>query len=308
MTFIPVSLQETLEDAIIISGKGVHSGKSARMCLRPAAADSGLRFRRSDLPGRPEIPARVANVTRTMLATSLGANGAEVHTVEHILSALIGMGIDNAIIELDGPEVPIFDGSAGPFVRRIRDVGAALLPVEKHVWVPLKPVRVQDGDKWIEIEPAERLSIDYTLHYEHPVIGQQRFVYEHHPRRYEVEISHARTFALVRDLDAMYAGGFALGGALDNAVAVGDQGVLNPDGLRYADEFVRHKILDIIGDLALIGGPILGKIRAYKSGHTLNRQFARALLEAGLVERSPLSDVPRRVRALASQHVQVLSA
>lgn len=308
MAFVAVSLQETLEDAIVVSGRGVHSGKAARMYLRPAPADFGLRFRRSDLPGRPEILARVENVTHTKLATSLGVNGAHVNTVEHILSALIGMGIDNAIIELDGPEVPIFDGSAGPFVRRIRDVGTALLPVEKHVWVPLRPVRVQDGDKWIAIEPADRLSIDYTLHYEHPVIGQQRYVYEHHPRRYEVEISHARTFALVSDLEAMHASGFALGGALDNAVAVDDTGVLNADGLRYSDEFVRHKILDIIGDLALIGGPILGKIRANKSGHTLNRQFVRALLAAGLVERSPLSDVPRRIRAVASQHVQVLSA
>lgn len=308
MSLTSIPLQETLEDAIVISGKGVHSGHAARMYLRPAPVDSGLRFRRIDLPGRPEIPAHVDYVTQTHLATTLGRDGAAVHTVEHVLSALVGMGVDNAVIEIEGPEIPIFDGSAGPFVRRIRDVGTALLPAEKHVWMPRQPVRVEDGDKWIEIEPAERLSVDYTLSYDHPVIGTQRVLYEHQPRRYEVDISHARTFALLRDLEAMRTAGLALGGDLDNAVAVGDDRVMNPDGLRYPDEFARHKILDIVGDLALVGGPIVGRIRAYKSGHTLNRQFVKELLAAGLVERAPLSEVPRRLRATPTPRIQVLSA
>lgn len=308
MSFIQVTLQETLEDAIVISGKGVHSGHAARMFLRPASADTGIRFRRIDLPGRPEIPAHVSNVTQTRLATTLGVGGAEVNTVEHILAALVGMGVDNAIVELEGPEIPIFDGSAGPFVRRIRDVGTVLLPVEKHVFMPIQSVRVEDGDKWLEIEPDDKLSIDYTLHYDHPVVGMQRYIYDHHPRRFESDISHARTFALLRDVEAMRAAGLALGGDINNAVAVGEDRVLNPDGLRYPDEFARHKILDIVGDLALVGGAIVGKIRGYKSGHTLNRQFVKALVASGLVERSPLSDVRRRLRATPSQRVQVLSA
>ncbi len=303
-----IHLQQSLEDAVVVDGHGIHSGKPARMFLRPSAPNTGIRFRRIDLPGRPEIPARIEHVTRTMLATTLGNKDAEVYTVEHVLSALFGMGINNAIVELDGPEVPIFDGSAGPFVKLIRNVGTCMQPAEKHVWVVNRPVRVEDGDKWIEIEPARTFSIDFTIEFADSVIGTQRLVYEHSPRRYELEISHARTFALAAEIETMRANGFALGGDFDNAVVVGDDGVLNTDGLRYPDEFVRHKILDLIGDVGMIGGPVVGAIRAHKSGHTLNRNFVKELIRSGIAQKAPMSDVGRRLRDTSTQHIQVISA
>lgn len=307
MAEIAPVLQQTLQDALKVCGVGIHSGRPVRMFLRPAAANSGIRFRRIDLPGRPEIPATIDHVTRTTLATTIGSGGVEVHTIEHVMSALFGLGVDNVVIEIDGPEVPIFDGSAGPFVRLLREVGTVLLPLERHVFLPGRPVRVEEGDKWIEIEPDEHLSIDFTLDYPDTVIGRQRLVYKHSPKRYEVEIAHARTFGFAHEVEQLRAAGFAHGGALDNAVVVGSDSVLNPEGLRYPDEFVRHKILDLIGDIGLIGGPIVGRIRAHKSGHTLNRRFVRALIEGGLVERSPLSDVGRRVRENYEQHIHVIA-
>lgn len=310
MRQVSVPLQQSLEDAVIVEGTGLHSGEAARLVLRPAPPDTGILFRRTDLPGRPEIPAAVDHVVRTMLATTLGFNGVEVNTVEHLISALVGMGIDNVYVELDGPEIPIFDGSAGPFVKLIRDVGTALQPVEKHVWIPSGPVRVtgDEDDKFIEIVPAEHYEIDFTLIYDIPAIGTQRYVYRHDPTAYETEIAPARTFGLVRDIETMRANGFALGGDFANAVVVDENHVVNPDGLRFPDEFVRHKILDLIGDLGLIGGAILGRVRACKSGHTLNRRLVRELIRQGLAERSPLSEVPHRLRDSSQRDLQVISA
>lgn len=305
----PLPLQQSLEDAVVVEGIGLHSGAPARLFLRPADPDTGIRFRRTDLPGRPEISAAVDNVTRTTLATTLGHEGVEVHTVEHLISALVGLGIDNVVVELEGPEVPIFDGSAGPFVRLIRDVGTVLQPVEKHVWIPQGPVRVEEGDKWIVIEPAETYSIDFTLIYDDvPAIGTQRLQYEHSPEAYETEIASARTFGLLRDVETMRRNGFALGGDAGNAVVVDHDRVLNEDGLRFPDEFVRHKILDLIGDFGLIGGQLLGRVRACKSGHTLNRRLVKELMRRGLAERSPLSQVPQRLRAWGARDLQVISA
>ncbi len=303
----PLPLQQSLEDAVVVEGIGLHSGAPARLFLRPADPNTGIRFRRTDLPGRPEILAAVDNVTRTTLATTLGQDGVEVHTVEHLISALVGLGIDNVVVELEGPEVPIFDGSAGPFVRLIRDVGTVLQPVEKHVWIPQGPVRVEDGDKWIEVEPAETYSIDFTLIYDDvPAIGTQRLQYEHSPEAYETEIASARTFGLLRDVETMRQNGFALGGDAGNAVVVDHDRVLNEDGLRFPDEFVRHKILDLIGDFGLIGGQLLGRVRACKSGHTLNRRLVKELMRRGLAERAPLSEVPQRLRAWGARDLQVL--
>lgn len=305
----PLPLQQSLEDAVVVEGIGLHSGAPARLFLRPAAPDTGIRFRRTDLPGRPEIAATVNNVTRTTLATTLGQNGVEVHTVEHLISALVGLGLDNVVVELEGPEVPIFDGSAGPFVRLIRDVGTVLQPVEKHAWIPQGPVRVEDGDKWIEIQPAEEYAIEFTLVYaDVPAIGTQHLTYQHSPEAYEAEIASARTFGLMRDVETMRANGFALGGDAGNAVVVDHDRVLNSDGLRFPDEFVRHKVLDLVGDLGLIGGQLLGRVRAYKSGHTLNRLLVKELMRRGLAERSPLSEVPQRLRVRGARDLQVISA
>ncbi|RMF11911.1 MAG: UDP-3-O-[3-hydroxymyristoyl] N-acetylglucosamine deacetylase [Candidatus Dadabacteria bacterium] len=308
MSLSHVPLQETVEDAVCFSGRGVHGGAPCRVFVRPAPVDHGIVFRRIDLPGEPRIPARVEHVVSTTLATTLGVGEATVGTVEHLLSALLGLGIDNALIDVEGPELPILDGSAGPFTHELRGRGTAMLQAEKHVWIPIKPVRIEDGNRWIEIEPADELIIDYTLQYDHPVIGTQRVVYRHSPVNYERELSHARTFGLAAEVEMMRQQGLAIGGALDCAVVVGDDRVLNPEGLRYPDEFARHKILDIIGDLAMIGGPILGRITASRSGHSLNQRFVEALLDGGLVECSPLSEVRNVIDAQPTQRVEVLSA
>jgi len=181
-------------------------------------------------------------------------------------------------------------------------------PIEKHVWIPIRSVRVSDGDAWIEIEPADTLTIDYTLAYDNAVIGTQRVSYNHSPRRYELEIAHARTFGLERDVEMLRQKGFALGGELNNAVVVGEDRVLNRDGLRYPDEFARHKILDLIGDMAMIGGHIVGTIRAYKSRHTLNRTFVTRLLDQGIAELTPASTVRRYIMQNQPQQIEILSA
>lgn len=272
-------LQSTLRDAVEIEGIGLHSGTTVRMTVRPAQANSGIRFRRVDMAGAPEIAAHISAVVRTSLATTLSAGEAHVATVEHVLSALAGIGLDNAVIEVDSFEVPIMDGSVRPLVEALLTVGLDPQDAPRRVYRVEKPIRVGSDDRWIRVEPAEAMLVDLTLDYAHSSIGRQQFLYRHATDHYVTQIAPARTFTTEQDLDAVRAAGFGLGGSLDNAIVATQDGVANPEGLRFADEFARHKVLDVVGDFALIGGPIVGKITAYRSGHETNCLAVQALLD-----------------------------
>jgi UDP-3-O-[3-hydroxymyristoyl] N-acetylglucosamine deacetylase len=249
------------------------------MTLKPAPAGAGIVFIRTDL-GNAEIKATHANTAATSYATTLSREGASVSTVEHLLAAFSGLGIDNMYVELDAPEVPIMDGSAAAFVRLIAEAGiktqTALQPVIKVV----RPVFVREGNKQIAIWPAETTSISYFIDFNHPMLKEQSLQYQPSEESFLREVSDARTFGFLSDVQLLRANGLAKGGSLDNAVILGEDAVLNKGGLRYKDEFVRHKILDLIGDLALLGMPVIGHIVAHKSGHALNAQMAARLLNS----------------------------
>lgn len=276
-------LQTTLAREVELSGIGLHTGKPCRLFIHPARAHTGIVFYpRGAL--HPRVPAFVTHVTRTELATTLGVPGFELFTIEHLMSSLAGLGIDNVRIEAEGPEIPILDGSALPFVERFLAAGLEPLPEEKRFWVIRSRVRVGGAEKWIECSPAPEFELDVEIDFPHPVIGKQRYRYVHHPERYVREIAPARTFGFLKDVETMRRAGLALGGSLLNAVVLDDRGIINPEGARFPDEFARHKILDLIGDLGLIGGPIIGRIRAYRPGHELNHLFLEQLLLRGAIE------------------------
>jgi UDP-3-O-[3-hydroxymyristoyl] N-acetylglucosamine deacetylase len=268
--------QRTVAKRVSATGVGLHSGKPATITLAPAAADSGINFVRMDLGA--EIPARADQVVDTTLSTNLGLGPARAHTVEHVLSALSGMGIDNCRVELDGPEAPILDGSAAPFVCLIREAGVALQRPGKRFLIIQKPVEVRDGDKLARFDPAESFSVDFTVDFRHPLVTDQSFRFQLSDRAYEREVARARTFCFLRDVEKMQAMGLAKGGSLENAVVIDEFSILNPEGLRFPDEFARHKVLDAIGDLTLIGHPVIGAFTARKSGHTLNQAVVRRVL------------------------------
>lgn len=272
--------QRTVSQRVWAEGVGIHSGQRCRLAVLPAAPDSGLVFVRTDLPGRVEIPADVNQVVESRLATTLGRSGATVGTVEHLMAALYGLGIDNARIEVDGPEVPILDGSAEPFVRMILAGGGTVAQRSrpKRFFVVKKTVRIADGDRSVTLRPHGCFTIDFSIDFPHPVVGKQRREFVLSDRSFLHEISRARTFGFAREVEAMKAAGLARGGSLDNAVVVDDFCVQNPDGLRYPDEFVRHKVLDALGDLALIGAPIIGRFEAVKAGHALTAALLHKLL------------------------------
>ncbi len=271
--------QQTLARPVTCRGIGVHSGQAARLTLLPAPPDTGLVFVRTDLPGLPVIPARAANVVGTTLATSLGREGAEVSTVEHLLAALHGLGIDNAVAEVDGPEVPIMDGSAAPFVRLLDAAGRVVLDAPRRTLVVDRPVRVREGGREIAVEPADRLEIAYEIAFDHPAIPPQSLTLAVDPARFVAELAPARTFGFLAEVEALKARGLARGGSLENAVVVGPDRVLNPEGLRFPDEFVRHKALDLVGDLALLGLPLRGRVSVSRGGHQLHTRLVRALLD-----------------------------
>ncbi|HEY6106701.1 MAG TPA: UDP-3-O-acyl-N-acetylglucosamine deacetylase [Anaeromyxobacteraceae bacterium] len=258
------------------TGVGLHSGKPATLTLAPAPADAGVTFVRMDLG--VEIPARAEHVVDTTLSTNLGLGKARVHTVEHLLAALTGLGIDNCRVEVYGPEIPILDGSAAPFVALIHEAEVAVQRTGKRVIVVERPVEVRDGDKFARIEPSDSLSIDFTVDFGHPLITNQSFRFVLSDRAFEREVARARTFCLLRDVEKMQSMGLARGGSLDNAVVVDDFSILNPEGLRFSDEFARHKVLDALGDLSLAGLPVIGAFRAVKSGHAMNQALVRQLL------------------------------
>jgi UDP-3-O-[3-hydroxymyristoyl] N-acetylglucosamine deacetylase len=282
-------LQTTIAREVELSGIGLHTGKRSWLCLKPARANTGIVFvPRGSASFR--IPAFVTHVTRTELATTLGVPGFELFTIEHLLSSLFGLGVDNILVEMDGPEIPIMDGSSLYFVKEILDAGLELLDDEKRFWIVRSRVKVGRPEKWIECFPSPYFELDVEIDFPHPVIGKQRYQYRHSPSRYIEEIAPARTFGFLKDVEAMRRAGLALGGSLENAVVIDDRGIVNPGGLRFPDEFARHKVLDLIGDLGLVGGPIIGKIRAYRPGHELNHIFLERLLMQGAIEPVPASE------------------
>lgn len=272
--------QRTLKNVIRATGVGLHTGEKVYLTLLPAAPDVGIVFRRVDLDEPVEIKAHPENVGDTQLSTCLVKDGVRVSTVEHLLSAMAGLGIDNAYVELSAPEVPIMDGSAGPFVFLIQSAGIQEQEAPKRFIRIKKPVRVQDGDKWVNFEPFDGFKVAFSIEFNHPVFkqGAQTAEVDFSSTCFVKEVSRARTFGFMRDIEALQANRLALGGSLDNAIVVDDYRILNEDGLRYRDEFVKHKILDAIGDLYLLGHSLIGAFTGFRSGHALNNQLLRTLL------------------------------
>ncbi|MFQ5783301.1 MAG: UDP-3-O-acyl-N-acetylglucosamine deacetylase [Alphaproteobacteria bacterium] len=271
--------QRTLKSAISCAGVGLHSGNRIRMTLHPAAAGSGIVFRRTDLGGAT-LAATYENVSATMMRTNLGDdNGLSVATVEHLMSALVGLGIDNLVIDVDGPEVPIMDGSAAPFVFLIECAGIVEQDQPRRAIQVLKPVVVWDGKRSISLSPSDRFSISFEIDYPHPLIGRQSCFFVLEDGAFERELSRARTYGFLRDIGALRARGLALGGSLENAIVLDDHQVLNGEGLRYHNELVRHKVLDCIGDLYLAGAPLLGHLHGIGSGHSMNHRLLTALFD-----------------------------
>ena len=272
--------QRTLKNSIRATGIGLHSGQKVFMSLLPAGPDTGIIFRRVDLEKPVEIKGYALNVGATELASTLVQDGVKVATVEHLLSAIAGLGIDNCVIELSAAEVPIMDGSSGPFVFLIQSAGIQEQDAPKRFVRIKQPVQVQDGDKYARIEPYDGFRVSFSIEFRHPVFStsRQTATIDFSSTSFVKEISRARTFGFMRDVEMMRSKNLALGGSLDNAVVLDEYRVLNHEGLRYEDEFVRHKILDAIGDLYLIGHSLIGSYSAYKSGHQLNNKLLRAVL------------------------------
>lgn len=272
--------QRTLKNVIRATGVGLHTGEKVYLTLRPAAPDSGIIFRRVDLDEPVEIPATPENVGDTTLSTTLIKDGVRISTVEHLLSAMAGLGIDNAYVDLNAAEVPIMDGSAGPFVFLIQSAGIEEQNAPKRFIRIKKSVRVEDGDKWVNFEPFDGFKVAFTIDFDHPAFkeGSQIAEVDFSTTSFVREVSRARTFGFMNQIEQLRANNLALGGSLDNAVVVDDYRVLNEDGLRYVDEFVKHKILDSIGDLYLLGHSLIGAFSGHKSGHALNNELLRALL------------------------------
>ena len=273
-------LQRTLKTSIKTTGVGLHTGARVDLVLRPAAADAGVTFHRVDLTPPVAIPADARYVGDTRLSSTLKHEGASVSTVEHILSSLAGLGIDNCHVDIAGPEIPIMDGSAAPFVFLLQAAGIVEQDAPKRYLRILSPVEVRDGDKWARFDPFNGFKLDFTIDFPHPVFGSENrhVVIDFAEHSYVKEVARARTFGFMQDVEALREAGLALGGSLQNAVVLDEFKVLNAEGLRYDNEFVKHKVLDAIGDLYLLGHPMIGQYTAYKSGHGLNNQLARALL------------------------------
>jgi len=272
--------QRTLKNVIRATGVGLHSGEMVYLTLRPAAPNTGIIFRRVDLDPVVEIQAKAENVGETALSTTLVEHGQKVSTVEHLLSAFAGLGIDNAYIDLNAPEVPIMDGSAGPFVFLVQSAGIEEQNVAKQFIRIKKPVLLEDGDKWAKFEPFDGFKVSFTIDFEHPAFSgrPQQVDVDFSSTSFVREVSRARTFGFMKDIEKLRENNLALGGSMDNAIVVDDYRVLNEDGLRYEDEFVRHKVLDAIGDLYLLGHSLIGAFSGYKSGHEVNNKLLRKLL------------------------------
>jgi len=273
--------QRTLKTAIQATGVGLHTGDKVYMTLRPAAENSGITFRRVDLDQPVDIKADASLVGETMLGTTLVKDGVKVATVEHLMSALAGLGIDNVHVDLSAPEVPIMDGSAGPFVFLLQSAGIEEQQAAKKFIRIKRKVRVEDGDKWAELVPFNGFKVNFEVYFNHPVFNKlkQQATIDFSSASFLKEVSRARTFCFLRDVEALRERNLTLGGSMDNAIVLDDYRILNEDGLRYSNEFVIHKILDAIGDIYLLGHCVIGEFRAYKSGHDLNNKLLRALLQ-----------------------------
>jgi len=272
--------QRTLKNSIRATGVGLHTGKKILMTLRPAAPDTGIVFRRTDLAEPVDIRARAENVGDTMLGTTLHKGDVKISTVEHLLSALAGLGIDNALVEVNAAEVPIMDGSAGPFVFLLQSAGIEEQRATKRFIRILESVRVVDGDKWASFDPYDGFKVNFEIEFNHPTFKMHSQVasMDFSTTSFLREVSRARTFGFMRDLESLRSRNLALGGNMDNAIVLDDTGILNEDGLRYEDEFVKHKILDAIGDLYLLGHSLIGEFSGFKSGHALNNKLLRTLI------------------------------
>lgn len=269
--------QTTVLNTVRCSGIGLHTGIACNLTIRAAASNTGIVFVRKDLPKRIEIKAHIDNVVDATLATTLGRDGAQVSTVEHLMAAFAGLGIDNAEVELDGPEVPIMDGSSDPFHTLLKEAGIQVQERVKKFVIIKRPVTVTDGDRQATLLPSNDFKISYTIDFRHPLISNQYYLIQISNGNFEREICRARTFGFLKEYEMLKAKGFARGGSLDNAVVIDEDHVMNEGGLRYTDEFVRHKILDSIGDLWLLGAQVIGHFICYKSGHTLNHKLIHKL-------------------------------
>jgi len=274
--------QTTLREQVRVAGIGVHSGSPVALTLHPAEADSGVVFWRTGIDGRKdrELPANFRCVTATEFATVLGdQSGPAVSTTEHVLAALYGLGIDNAIVEVDGPEVPIMDGSAAPFVEAIDQAGVVMMSAPRRYIKVLKPVRVTANGCYGELRPHPRgLRVEAEIEFDHPLIGRQAFAIDVEPNLFRSELARARTFGFMKDVAKLWSAGYALGASFENTVVVAENRILNTEGVRFADEFVRHKTVDAIGDLALVGAPLIGAYRSVRGGHKLNHAVVSALM------------------------------
>ena len=301
-----MALQQTLKDKLEFSGVGLHSGKTITMTIRPADAETGIVFHRVDLNPPVSIEAIAANVVNTRLSTTIGKEGAAVSTIEHLMAALYGCGIDNAHIDIDGQEVPIMDGSATPFVTALQHAGTKILSRPRKYLVVKKEVTIVDGDKKITITPSRYFRISFDMRFNHPVVSNQFKSMKFEEDTFATEYASARTFGFLAEVETLKANGLARGGSLENAVVIGDEGILNEEGLRFEDEFVRHKILDSTGDFYLAGYRILGHVKAFKSGHDLNHKAVTELLAkkdcwnlVDLTEADDSSAVPLSLSGLA---------
>jgi len=272
--------QRTLKSLVSATGVGLHTGQKVRLAMRPAQPDTGVVFRRTDLPGAPEIAARADLVGETRLCSCLVKGATRIYTIEHLMSALSGLGVDNVYVDLDGPEVPIMDGSAAPFALLIQQAGIEEQSAPKRFLRVKKRIEAREGDKWAMLEPYEGFRLSFSIVYRHPVIEKSNteLVVDFATTSYLKEVARARTYGFMHDVEELRESGLALGGGLENAVVLDEHRVLNAEGLRFGDEFIRHKILDAIGDLYLLGRPFLAAFSAHKSGHGLNNKLLRALV------------------------------
>src|SRR6266498_2700428 len=295
--------QRTIRRQISCVGIGLHSGNKVNLTLKPAAADYGIRFRRTDL-GDHEVPATVHNLAGIQLATGLASNEVSVETVEHLLAALVSVGIDNVLIELNSPEVPIMDGSAAPFIYLIHEAGVKALQTARKYLKIIRPIAISRGDKRIALFPSDHFKVTYSVSYDHPLLRHQSRTLRITEESFIEQIAPARTFTFLKDVEMLRQNGLALGGSLENAIVLGETGVLN-NALRFEDEFVRHKILDAVGDLALVGFPVIGHLVAHRAGHALHTEFAARILEethAWRLVQSPIDIAVLPAAAAAAAH------
>jgi UDP-3-O-[3-hydroxymyristoyl] N-acetylglucosamine deacetylase len=272
-----MAYRRTLKRGVGCTGIGLHSGRPVRLDLKPAPAEHGIRFLRTDVG--VEIPAHIDHLGRLDHATTLTRDGVSVETVEHLLSALYALGVDDALVEVDGPEIPVMDGSASPFVILIHEAGLRPLKASRRYLKLVRPVEVARGGKWARLSPSDHFRVSYTIGFDHPLLRHQAASMRVGADTYAETIAPARTFGFLREVEMLRRAGLALGGSLENAIVIGETGVLNQK-LRFEDEFVRHKILDAIGDLSLLGHPVVGHLEASKAGHSLHAALARAVLDA----------------------------